>query len=308
MEADALISRRAVRAHFSRAAQSYTAAAALQQAVEDQLLEALDALKTPPKRVLDVGCGPGRSSAALRRNFPEAQVIALDFALPMLQQLPKALTAPPRWGGRINPFAKHTLPVQRVAGDAMQLPIAGNSLDLLFSSLCIQWCQDLPRLFGDWRRVMQSDGLLLFSSFGPDTLMELRQAWRAVDGAPHVNHFFDMHDVGDALLRAGFRDPVLRTERFSLSYPDVAALLHELKAIGASNAMSARRKGLGGKSALAQMRANYPLDADNRATATYEVVFAQAFAPPPGAPIRLAGAEIASVPLSAIKRAQRRSP
>ncbi len=288
----AALSRRAVRAHFSRAASSYSLAAALQNAVEDQLLKRLDAIKAPPKTVLDVGCGPGRGALILRKAFPAAQIVALDFALPMLGQIP----VKSRW----NPFGAAA--IDRVSGDAAALPICGNCADLLFSNLCIQWCLDLPALFAEWRRVLKPGALLAFTSFGPDTLIELRQAWAQVDQGAHVNAFFDMHDVGDALLRAGFIDPVLSTERYTLSYPNVRALLTELKAIGATNALNARRHGLGGKSAIEKMIANYPLGADGRISASYEVVFANAYAPAHGAPIRLAGAEIASVPVSAIRR------
>jgi malonyl-CoA O-methyltransferase len=286
------LSRRAVRAHFSRAAASYRAAAALQNAVEDQLIERLEALKVPPETVLDVGCGPGRGALLLRKTFPRAQIVALDFALPMLAQIP----VKSRW----NPFGAS--PVHRVSGDATALPICGDCADLLFSNLCIQWCLDLPALFAEWRRVLKPAALLAFTSFGPDTLIELRKAWAQVDQGAHVNTFFDMHDVGDALLRAGFSNPVLSTERYTLSYPNVRALLAELKAIGATNALNARRGGLGGKSAITKMIANYPPDTDGRVSATYEVVFAQAYAPAHGAPIRVAGAEIASVPVSAIRR------
>ena len=286
------LSRRAIRAHFGRAAGSYSAAAALQNAVEDQLLERLGAIKSPPQRILDVGSGPGRGALALRRAFPHAQVVALDFALPMLAQIP----VKSRW----NPFAEQT--IHRIAGDAAMLPLAGACADVLFSNLCIQWCLDLAVLFAEWRRVLKPNALLAFTSFGPDTLIELRQAWAQVDQGAHVNQFFDMHDIGDALLRAGFKDPVLSTERYTLSYPSARALLAELKAIGATNALNARRTGLGGKSAIAQMIQHYPVDADGRVSATYEVVFAQAHAPAHGVPIRGAGAEIASVPVSAITR------
>lgn len=287
----AALSRRAIRAHFGRAARSYLSAAALQNIVEDQLLERLDGNKLVPQRVLDIGCGPGRGTQALHRAYPHAQIVALDFALPMLAQV----QVKSRW----NPFAQAL--IHRVAGDAAMLPLARECADVLFSNLCIQWCLDLAALFAEWRRVLKPDALLALTSFGPDTLLELRHAWAQVDQGAHVNRFLDMHDVGDALLRAGFKDPVLSTERYTLSYPNVRALLAELKAIGATNALNARRSGLGGRAAIAKMMQHYPADADGRVSATYEVVFAHAYAPPPGAPIRTEGNEIASVPLTAIR-------
>lgn len=292
---DAAISRRAVRAHFGRAARSYSAAAVLQHQVEDQLLEGLDAAKTLPEWIVDVGCGPGRALPALRKQFPAAQILALDWALPMLQQIPEALTQSKRWGVLPNRAMVH-----RVVGDAAALPLPDASVDLLFSSLCIQWCLDLPTLFAQWQRVLRPGGLVLFSSFGPDTLQELRQAWAGIDSGAHVNHFYDMHDIGDAMLRAGFSNPVLSTERFVLSYDRPRAVIDELKHIGATNAMSARKAGLGGRAALQAMLENYPLNAEGRAEASFEVVFAQAYAPAEAR--RRASDEIASVPVSAIKR------
>ena len=154
---------------------------------------------------------------------------------------------------------------------------------------------------------MKPGALLLFSSFGPDTLHELRSAWAAVDGGAHVNRFFDMHILGDGLLAAGFRDPVLETDRFTLTYSSPGNLLKELKAIGASNALQHRKAGLGGRTALAAMQNAYPKSADGSVEATYEVVYACAFAPADGVPIRTGGAEVASVPLSRIA-IRRRNP
>lgn len=290
IEPSAALARQNVRAHFERAAASYDAAAALQHEVEARLQDRLSALKTPPALVADIGAGPGRGALELQQRFPKAQIVAFDLALGMLKQA----RAQQSW------LARWRRPLHAICADAQQLPIHSNCLDLLYSNLCIQWCQALPELFAEWRRVMKPGSLLLFSSFGPDTLHELRSAWAAVDGAPHVNQFFDMHILGDALLAAGFRDPVLETDRFTLSYSSPGALLKELKAIGASNALTHRKSGLGGRQSLAAMQSAYPKNADGKIQATYEVVYAQAWAPPDGAPIRSGGVEVASVPFSSI--------
>ena len=287
---NAALDRRSVRAHFERAAASYDAAAALQHEVEARLQDRFSALKTPPGLIADIGAGPGRGALELQQRFPKAQVLAFDLAHGML----KRARAQQSW------LARWRKPLHAICADAQQLPIHNNTLDLLYSNLCIQWCQALPELFAEWRRVMKPGSLLLFSSFGPDTLHELRSAWAAVDGSPHVNQFFDMHILGDALLAAGFRDPVLETDRFTLRYSSPNALLRELKAIGASNALAHRKAGLGGRSSLAAMQDAYPKLADGKIQATYEVVYAQAFAPPDGSPIRTSGAEVASVPISSI--------
>jgi malonyl-CoA O-methyltransferase len=298
----ARLANKTIRAHFSRAAADYAKAAVLQQQVEDRLLETLqdpDLLggKLSPATVLDVGCGPGRSSKSLRTLYPKAQLIGLDFALPMLQQMPNSA----RW----NPFAAK--PIERVNADARVLPLADRSVDLLFSSLCIQWVQDLDALFAEWRRVLKPNAQVLFSTFGPDTLKELRAAWAAVDDAPHVNVFLDMHDVGDALVRHGFQNTVMETDYFRLNYASPQALMRELKTIGATNANPTRTSGLGGRARMREMLDHYPLDEQYKAPATYEVIFASVQAPADGAPIRTSEGEIASVAISAITRPPKRS-
>jgi len=183
------------------------------------------------------------------------------------------------------------------------LPLADQSVDLLFSNLCLQWCEDLGVVFAEFRRVLRPGGWLLFTSFGPDTLTELRQSWAAVDQAAHVNVFLDMHDVGDAMLAAGFRDPMLDVERFTLTYRDARQLMRELKAIGAGNAAADRKRGLTGKSRLRDMLAHYERfrGEDGVLPASYEVIFAQAQAPDSTQPRREGGDEIASVSVDALR-------
>jgi malonyl-CoA O-methyltransferase len=277
-----------VRRAFARAAAGYEASAVLQREVETRLLERVAELAPNPACVLDVGTGPGRASAWLKRRYPKAQVIALDAALPMLALARRR--------------ASWWRPFRLLAGDAAALPLAEHSVDLLFSNLCIQWCEDLPALFDEWRRVLRPGGVLLLSSFGPDTLRELRSAWAAADGGPHVNRFADLAQIGDALLGAGFRDPVVDRDLFTLSYADARQLMRELKAIGAGNADRARRRGLTGRAVLARVLAHYEaLRHAERLPATYEVVYAQALAPELGQPRRGGGGEIASVALASLR-------
>jgi malonyl-CoA O-methyltransferase len=279
-----------IRRAFSRAAASYDAAAALQHEVEKRLLESLDYLgERVPQVVLDVGCGPAHAAATMKKRWPRAQVIALDQALPMLQQAK-------RQAGWWKPFG-------RVCADARALPLAEHSVDLIFSNLCLQWVEDLPAVFAGFRRVLKPGGLLLCSSFGPDTLVELREAFAQADReAPHVSRFAPIAQFGDALMLSGFRDPVLDRDLFTLTYPDLAALMRELRAIGATNALHARRHTLTGRGRFAAAGAAYePLrNADGTLPSSWEVIYAHAWAPPPGAPIREGGSEIAAVPVSAI--------
>lgn len=282
-----------VRRAFGRAALSYEANAPLQAEVGARLRERLDDLPLAPQRVLDVGCGPGGGTAALAGRFPAAQVIALDLAVPMLQAAQAHLRAWPD--------------AARVCADAQALPLADASVDLVHSNLCLQWCDDPGLALDEFRRVLRPGGLLLFSTFGPDTLKELRAAFAAVDATPHVSRFVDMHDVGDALLATGFRDPVLEREDFVLTYADARTLMRELRAIGATNADAKRARTLTGKAHLARVVAAYEAHRrDGRLPATYEVVYAQAQAPEPGQPRRRGGADVASFPIERLRGSRRR--
>jgi len=281
---------RHIRRAFSRSAGSYDAAAALQHEVEKRLLESLDYLgDRTPQVALDVGSGPAHAAAAMRKRWPRAQVIALDMALPMLREARKQ-------AGWWKPFA-------RVCADARALPLADGSADVLFTNLCLQWVEDLPAVFAGFRRVLKPGGLLLCSTFGPETLGELREAFASADGdVPHVSPFAPIAQFGDALLHAGFRDPVLDRDRFTLTYADLPALMRELRAMGATNALHARRHTLTGRCRFAAASAVYDTlrDAGGRLPSTWEVIYAHAWAPAPGAPIRGQGEDIAAVPLSAI--------
>ena len=286
-----------VRRAFSRSAASYDAAAQLQHAAEARLLESLDYLddpvleRQPPQRVLDLGCGTGRASRAMQKRWPKAQVISLDLAVPMLQQ---ARTA----SKRFNPFVQ--VPRQ-VCGDARALPLADGSVDILFSNLCLQWVDDIEAVFAGFRRVLKPQGLLLVSTFGPETLWELRDAFAQADDAPHVSPFVDIAGFGDALVRAGFHQPVLDREEECTHYPDLPALMRELRDIGATNALHSRRHSLTGRARFAAAAAAYEAHRDaGGLPATWEIISAMAWAPEAGTPIREGGMDVTAVPVSRI--------
>ncbi len=283
-----LFDRRQLRRSFGRAAPNYSAVAALQREVESRLLEQLDYFGArQPTRILDLGCGPGRASAAMKRRWPKAEVLAVDMALPMLQE-----------AGKHSRFWR---PIRRVCADAAQLPFADLSVDLIFSSLCLQWLDHLPSALSEFRRVLRPEGLLLFTSFGPDTLVELREAYHAIGEVPPLSPFATIQAIGDALLAAGFRDPVLDRDRYTLTYPELRVLMRELKAIGASDARSDRRRGLGGRQRLQRVTEAYEVHRREAALpSTWEVITAQAWGPRPGAPRREGGGEIASFPADRI--------
>jgi len=148
--------------------------------------------------------------------------------------------------------------------------------------------------------------LLLFTTFGPATLHELRSAFATADATPHVSRFIDMHDIGDALIASGFRDPVLERDDFELTYADALTLMRELRAIGATNADEKRQRTLTGKAHLARVVAAYEaFRRDGVLPATYEVVYAQALAPEPGQPRRTAQGDIASFPIERLRGSRR---
>lgn len=287
------LDRRQVRRAFGRAATRYEEHDVLQREVQAALLERLDFYLESPQRVLDLGAGTGRGAALLKKKYPKAEVIALDLAVPMLRQAK-------RHTGLLKSFA-------RVAGEATQLPLAEHSIDVLHSNLCIQWCDDLPALFCEYMRVLRPGGFMVLSSFGPDTLQELRAAWAGADSDAHVGRFLDMHDLGDAVLAAGLRDPVLDVERYTLTYAEPRGLLDDLKGLGATNADAARRRGLTGKGRYRRMLDAYEnMRIDGRIPATWEVVTAHAWGPPTGQPRRVpGGGEIASFSIDQLRGSRR---
>ena len=263
--ADQLPEKRLARRSFEQAAQSYDAAAVLQQEVAQRLLERLDLMKLEPARVLDLGCGTGYCIPELMSRYKRADIVALDIARPMLEQARRR----GRWLHR----------PRCVCGDAERLPFEDESFDLVFSNLMLQWCVDLDAAFAELQRVLRPGGLLLFTSFGPDTLKELRDSWAQVDGDTHVNAFLDMHDVGDALVKTRFADPVMDVERITVTYPDVWKLMRELKQIGAHNVTAGRPRGLTGKSNMQQLVNAYERYRQAEVLpASYEIVNGHAWA------------------------------
>ncbi len=264
------IDKKALRRAFSRSASTYDATAVLQREVCTRMLERLDYVKLKPARILDAGCGTGWGGRQLAEKYPDAQVIALDIAIGMLQATHQRSS----WWGKLFAGTRQ-LPV---CADVEALPVAANSLELVWSNLALQWCNDLPATFVELHRVLNVEGLLMFSTLGPDTLKELRQAFHGVDDYNHLNRFADMHDIGDMLVQAGFSEPVMDMEYLTLTYDDVRGVLQDLKGIGANNATSGRSKGLMGKQAWTRLLENYEkLRCDGKLPATYEVVYGHAW-------------------------------
>lgn len=263
-----------VRNSFSRAATTYDAAAIVQKLVREEMLSRLDLVKIQPRTILDAGCGTGLASHALQKRFKQSQIISLDFAYEMLRQTRKT--------GIVQSlktlFSRNRHRV--LCADIEALPLANASIGFVWSNLAIQWCNNLDLAFQEFHRVLQPEGLFMFSTFGPDTLRELRTATQSANQGvgTSVNRFIDMHDIGDALVRAGFSAPVLDVERFTLTYDDVKSVMRDLKNIGAHNATDGRARGLLGRGFLQKLEVAYEqFRADGKLPATFEVVYGHAW-------------------------------
>ena len=254
-----------VRRAFSRAADGYDSLATLQRQVADEVLTALPAFEQPPRRILDLGTGTGYCLPRLCASFPEAQVIAIDLAEGMLRRVRQAVAASEQ--------------VWLVNGDAERLPVADESVDLVVSSLALQWCPDLQAALGECARVLAPGGWLVYTTFGSRTLAELRQAWAGVDDHSHVNRFSSESGMRSALAAAGLADVRLDADLRVACYPDVFALMNELKGLGAHNVTVNRPRALTGKRRLQAMVARYrELHAceDGRIQASFEVLVGSA--------------------------------
>jgi malonyl-CoA O-methyltransferase len=256
----------AVRRAFDRASASFDDFAGVHAELRARLLDRLEVVRIQPEVVVDLGAATGHGARSLQDRYRSAQVVALDLSTRMLE----------RAKGQQRFFKRFA----RVAADAHRLSLRSASVDLLFSNLMLQWCADPDRVFGELARVLKPGGLLTFTTLGPDSLRELRSAWG--DDAIHVHRFIDMHDLGDALLRAGFAEPVMDTERLTITYKDVDSLLRELKGSGSANLAAGRPTGLRSRRRVEQARSRYrELARNDVLPVTLEVVYGHAWA---GAP------------------------
>ena len=262
---------RQVRRNFARAATSYDAVAVLQREVGSRMLERLDYVKIEPRRVLDVGCGTGISLTALSERYPKSKVIGADASEAMLRT-GRTQRSGLRW---LLPFLRSSRS-SLVSADALALPFKAGSLGLVWSNLMLHWLDDPLPAFHEIYRALDVGGLLMFSTFGPDTLKELRTSFS--DGYAHTQRFADMHDYGDMLLECGYADPVMDVEALTMTYASLDDLFRDLRQSGAACAMQARRRGLMGRSAWNAVRTGYERHrSEGRLPATFEVVYGHAW-------------------------------
>ncbi|CAG0965256.1 malonyl-CoA O-methyltransferase [Burkholderiales bacterium] len=271
---------RAVRRAFGRAAASYDAAAVLQREVGARLAERLEVVRLAPAAILDAGCGTGEAIGELAARYPGVRIAAVDAALPMVQQARmRSMRGRSVLARLLGPLGRGRAAAPAFAcGDVAALPLRAACVDLVWSNLVLQWVADPPLALAEFRRVLRVGGLLTFTTFGPDTLKELVRAFARIDGYTHVNRFVDMHDLGDMLVDAGFADPVMDMEMITVTYATPAALLAELRAIGATNQTRGRPRGLTGRHRRRALEdALASLARDGRIPATFEVVYGHAW-------------------------------
>jgi malonyl-CoA O-methyltransferase len=264
----ASIDARAARRRFERSANTYAEASRLEAEVAARMLERLGYLRLAAQRILDAGSGTSREAAGLRQRFRGARIIALDFALGMLQQARK------RRG--LLPLRSPVLPV---CGDLARLPLADGSIDLAWCNMALHWAADPALVIRELSRVLAPEGLLIFSALGPDSLKELS----AVAGKARVHEFIDMHDLGDLLVAAGLAAPVMEMEMLHIRYADAGALLADLRRSGQTSARTDRPRGLSGRGFAQRLRAGLSPDAGVPFTATFELVYGHAWKAPPRA-------------------------
>lgn len=275
-----------VERRFSEVARNYQKQAKVQEIIGSTLLERLDYHHFVPKVVLDLGAGPGHFSLALQKKYPKAKILSLDISFQMLQQAKRRFRRTPG----------------RVQADMCLLPLKENSVDMIFANQSLHWGEEMRSLFTEMARVLKKDGLLLFSTLGPDTFKEIKVAWSDIDTFSHVNHFDDMHDIGDNLLAAGLKDPVVDMDIMTTRYRTVKALCRDLKRQGVSNNHIHRSKGLMSRKRWIQFELNYEKhrDSEDWLPLTYEVVFGQAW----GGETQKKTSEVC-VPITDIKKMKR---
>ena len=211
-----------IRRRFDDAAASFNQADYVHRATSEGLIDRLSPIKIDPQLILDLGAATGKSGRELSTIYRKATIVSLDASAGML----KAATKSRRF------FSKYKrLSLQ---ADAGQIPLRTGSVDLVFCNMMLPWVADLTTCFADVARVLRKGGVFAFSTLGPDSMMEFREAWSRIGETDRVHVFPDMHVVGDALVQAGLADPVLDIDRLTITYPSNAELLDDLNSCGAS--------------------------------------------------------------------------
>lgn len=250
---------------FGKHASEYELAAKVQHEIGTRLFERLSYLKIAPQRILDLGCGTGTFSRELALLYPKAQIIGLDLTQAMLIQSRKKQGWRRKWS--------------LVRADMLYMPFATGLFDLVFANQVIHWGNPMAQVFREINRVMNVNGCFMFTTLGPDTFKEIRQAWSRTNDFAHTNVFIDMHDIGDTLMAERFLEPVMDMELLSVHYESLAKLIKSLQAQGVKNINSQRNPGLTGKNAWQQFEKNYSelTTEQGKYPLTYEVLYGHAW-------------------------------
>jgi malonyl-CoA O-methyltransferase len=271
----ALVCRPSVRSGFNRAASSYDQFSIVQKEIAHRLMERVDYFSLNPNMILDAGCGTGYGIKLLKKKFSGSYIIGLDLAEKMLGQAKKIHSN--KWGLSWKPKKNIWL-----NADIESLPLNKQTIDFAWSNLCLQWLNVPDHGYQEIHRVLATNGLFLFSTLGPDTFKELRTVFEGLDQASHVLSFIDMHDLGDALVRQGFSDPVMEMEHITVMYPDVRTLMRDIRSVGANNHTQNRPRGLWGKNQFYKVCERYErFRTKEGIPLTYEVVYGHAWKPEP---------------------------
>lgn len=258
-----------VRRRLERAGSPPAECCAVYREIGRRLFEALRPVRLQPARILDCSAAAANLRGMLAERYRKAGIVSVDEACRPLMPLREAAG---RW-----PWSAQT-PI--VAADHATLPLASTSFEIVTSNLSLHRRLRPDTVLAEALRVLSPGGVLVLSTFGPDTLAELRECWGDIDGAEHVHPFADMHDLGDALMRVGFHDVVMHSERLVCHYPDLATVHADLRRLGVANASQQRPRCLRTPRQLARVDAAYERRrVDEGLPVTLEVVYAHAWRP-----------------------------
>ncbi|MBT8057826.1 MAG: methyltransferase domain-containing protein [Gammaproteobacteria bacterium] len=277
-----------IRMASDRIADRYDRHAALEQEVGRRLFDRIAFQRDEPEAIVDLGCGTGAGAAALKKAFRKSQVAALDLSAGMLARTAKR--------------SRLTRPIRPIQANAMALPFRRHSVDLVVSNLAVPWFSDPSRFLGQVLRVLRPGGMLLFSTYGPESLEQLHQAITAAGMDCAVPGFTDILEIGDALTAAGFREPVMDVDRITLDYPSLSALAEELDATGTSLLIEGWPRC---RKQLESLERHWPAkDAGGRVPLSFEILYGAAFGPPEGQPMRTDRGEIATFSVDSLLKSR----
>jgi malonyl-CoA O-methyltransferase len=246
----------------------------LQREVGRRMMERLSSVRLDARQVVDLGCGDGGDIPALRARFPEASICGVDATFSRLSRATQRASG----SRRIRRWLRRQADLFAVQADFSALPFAPRAFDVLWSNLALHWSAEPHRILPEWSRVARVGALVAFSAFGPDTLTEVREAFRSVDDDNHAMAFTDMHDYGDMLIAAGFTAPVVDVERLTLTYSTADTFWTDVRALGGN---PARRAGAGLAGREFRRRLDEALaanrDESGRYRLTFELIFAHAW-------------------------------